>query len=82
MIYDRKQLCKLLNITKDNLRMLEKRKTLDKKLESKGLKLTKVIKGPKTLYEVEKLIETNKLLILPMSYLLLPEKCLLLRHRI
>lgn len=57
MIYDRKELCKLLNITKDNLRMLEKRKTLDKKLESKGLKLIKVIKGPKTLYEAEKLID-------------------------
>lgn len=53
MIYDRKQLSLLLNITKDNLVKLEKRNTLDKRLKSIGLKLIKVAKESKTYYYVE-----------------------------
>ena len=44
MIYDRKQLAELLNTSKDNIKKLEKRKTLDKKLQNKGYKLIKVFK--------------------------------------
>ena len=53
MIYDRKQLAELLNTSKDNIKKLEKRKTLDKKLQNKGYKLIKVFKVKnKSNYEV------------------------------
>ena len=69
MIYDRKQLAELLNTSKDNIKKLEKRKTLDKKLQNKGYKLIKVIKVKnKSNYEVEKLEGYNEVLNNIYSY--------------
>ena len=69
MIYDRKQLSELLNTSVDNIKKLEKRKTLDKKLQNKGYKLIKVFKVKnKSNYEVEKLEGYNEVLNNIYSY--------------
>ena len=63
MLYDRKELCKLLNITKDNLKKLEKRKKLEDRLNKNGYDLIKVHKeGRKKTYEVVERKGNNTLL--------------------
>ena len=54
MIYDRKQLAELLNTSIDSIRMMEKRKTLDSKLNTIGFKLVSISKEDKILYNIKK----------------------------
>lgn len=54
MIYDRKQLSELLNTSVDSIRMMEKRKTLDSKLNTIGFKLVSISKEDKILYNIKK----------------------------
>lgn len=54
MLYSRKQLAELLNTSVDSIRMMEKRKTLDAKLNTIGFKLISISKEDKTIYNIEK----------------------------
>lgn len=52
MIYDRKQLAKLLNTSVQNIKMLEKRNKLKEKLNIKGYNLLNIYKKSKTTYNI------------------------------
>jgi hypothetical protein len=60
MKLDRKEIAKLLNINKEALKQIERRKTLDKRLQEIGYNLIKkYIRDNKTFYELEKIVEPN-----------------------
>ena len=54
MLYSRKQLAELLNTSVDSIRMMEKRKTLDAKLNTIGYRLINISNNNKTIYDIEK----------------------------
>lgn len=52
MLYDRKQLAELLNTSTNSIRKMEKRNTLNKKLNTLGYKLINISKDNKTTYNI------------------------------
>ena len=52
MLYNRKQLAELLNTSTNSIRKMEKRNTLNKKLNTLGYKLINISKGNKTTYNI------------------------------
>lgn len=54
MICTRKELAELLNTSTNSIRMMEKRKTLDSKLNTIGFKLVSISKEDKILYNIKK----------------------------
>ena len=63
MIYTRKQLAELLNTSVDNIKKMDKRKTLENNLKKHGYKLiNKTKENKKVFYEVEESSESEKTL--------------------